>query len=92
MSFVISDPYPNTVIQPTEFEVKVDGGAPQPSVPAVDAAGNEFFHFDLTTIGDGKHTIEVSAKGSGGESAFSAPFTFELGVPPVPANLRLSDI
>jgi hypothetical protein len=91
MSFVISDPYPNTVIQPTEFEVKVDGGTPQPSVPAVDSSGQPFFKFDLSTLGDGKHQIEVSAKGGGGESAFSAPFVFELGVPPIPANLRLSD-
>lgn len=91
MSFVISDSYEKAVIQPTEFEVKVDGGPAQPSVPVTEPDGGVHFQFNLSGLPDGKHTIEVAAKGSGGVSAFSAPFAFELGAPTVPANLRLSE-
>lgn len=90
MSFVISDSYEKAVIQPTEFEVKVDGGAAQPSIPVVEPDGGVHFSFDLTGLAPGKHTLEVAAKGSGGVSAFSAPFTFEQGAPSVPSGLRLS--
>lgn len=91
MSFIISDSYGKAVSQPTEFEVKIDGGAAQPSVVAHDAAGLAYFRFDLSGLPDGHHTLEVAAKGSGGVSAFSAPFDFELGAPTVPSNLRLSE-
>jgi hypothetical protein len=91
MSFIISDSYGKAVVQPTEFEVKIDGGSPQPSVPAKDSNGDSYFRFDLSGIADGKHTLEVAAKGLGGVSAYSAPFAFELGAPTVPANLRLSE-
>lgn len=94
LGYEVSDPYPKTVEQPTEFEVYVDGATtPIPSVPAIDANGLKYFKLDLDTlnVSVGLHTVKVRARGAGGDSVDSVPFTFSrLGAPGPPSNLRYS--
>jgi hypothetical protein len=58
--FVVSDPYASTVVQPTEFVVRVDGGADVVS-PVETVTGGVRLQYDVGGVSAGSHTITVKA-------------------------------
>ena len=87
-TFVISDPYPATATQPTEFRVKVDAGGEVVSPVFQDASGKSFRH-EITALPNGPHSLVVRACNASQCSATSPPFAFVLGAPGVPAAVRI---
>ena len=96
--FLICDPYPSSVTQPTFFKVSIDGGAEVDSLPQT-VTGGVILHYDVGNVSVGVHSwtvracIETDEWGGGGCSATS-PFSstrHEVGSgPSVPTGLRLS--
>ena len=87
--FVVSDPYPPTVRQPTEFIVKFKGTGKQVVVPATQTDAGVILKWDIAEI-VGTHTITAVARDEEGESEDSAPFTFIAGDLSAPSGLTLS--
>lgn len=74
--FLVCDPYPVTIQQPTSFILTFDGGAPV-EVPAVsNTDGSVQIKYDLSSIAIGGHTVVAQAKNLWGVSAASSPFVF----------------
>ena len=87
--FVISDPYPATGPQPTEFVITVSGQSAPVIVPATSAAQGTILKWDVAGIA-GSKTITAKARNAWGESAASGPFTFTAGTPAAPSGIGLS--
>jgi hypothetical protein len=90
--FLVCDPYPNTVTQPTEFVVTFSSGVTNPIVtPAVDIPGGKAMRLDLGPLNlSGAKVVTAKARNSWGESAASSPFSFTAGVPASPGGIGLS--
>ena len=91
--FLVSDPYPSGLSQfltPTSFNLT--GLGPAVNSPAlVNADGTVVLHYDLSGLGNGTFTVTASAVNQfGGISPASAPFSFGIGTPSAPTNLRIS--
>lgn len=87
--FVVSDPYPSSGPQPTEFVITVSGQSAPVIVPATSTAQGTILKWDVSGI-TGSKTITAKARNAWGESAASGPFTFTAGTPAVPSGIGLS--
>jgi len=85
--FLVCDPYPTTVTQPTYFNVVMDSGAPVQSTPE-SVTGGLRLHYDLVSISNGSHSATVAACNEWGCSS-TVPFAFVKSAPSAPANIRL---
>jgi hypothetical protein len=89
--FLVCDPYPATVTQPTEFVVTVSGITAPIVTPAVDVTGGKAMRLDLGPLNlSGAKTVTAKARNAWGESAASSPFSFTAGAPAVPTGIGLS--
>lgn len=88
--FVVSDPYPSSGPQPTEFVITVSGQSAPVIVPATSTAQGVMLKWDVAGI-SGSKTITAKARNAWGESAASGPFTFTAGTPAAPSGIGLSD-
>lgn len=87
--FVVSDPYPSSGPQPTEFVLTVSGQSAPVIVPATSTALGTILKWDVAGIA-GSKTITAKARNAWGESAASGPFTFTAGTPAAPSGIGLS--
>ena len=87
--FVVSDPYPSSGPQPTEFVITVSGSTTPVVIPATTTAQGAMLKWDVVGIA-GSKTITVKARNAWGESAASGPFSFVAGAPDVPSGIGLS--
>jgi len=93
--FVVSDPYPESAVQPDGFLVVLDN-APVVESPADPVtASTKRFKFDVGGVSAGNHTINVKAfvydATCGRVESAEAVFTFARpAAPAVPAGLRLA--
>ena len=87
--FVVSDPYPSSGPQPTEFIITVSGSATPVIIPATTTAQGAMLKWDVAGI-SGSKTITAKARNAWGESAASGPFTFTAGTPAAPSGIGLS--
>jgi len=87
--FVVSDPYPSSGPQPTEFVITVSGQSAPVIVPATSTEQGVILRWDVVGI-SGSKTITVKARNPWGESAASGPFTFTVGPPATPSGIGLS--
>lgn len=87
--FVVSDPYPSSGPQPTEFVITVSGQSAPVIVPATSTAQGTILKWDVAGI-TGSKTITAKARNAWGESAASGPFTFTAGTPAAPSGIGLS--
>ena len=92
--FLVCDPYPSTVAQPTHFILIIDGGSPIRSTPQTTPEGVRLY-YDLATISPGTHTVSVKACAGGelwGEvCSAEVPFVFTRpSSPSAPRNISLS--
>lgn len=87
--FVVSDPYPSSGPQPTEFVITVSGQSSPVIVPATSTAQGVMLKWDVAGI-SGSKTITAQARNAWGESAASGPFTFTAGTPIAPSGIGLS--
>ena len=85
--FLVCDPYPTTVTQPTYFNVVMDGGSPVQSEPE-SVPGGVRLKYDLASISTGVHNATVAACNEWGCSS-TVPFGFTKAAPSAPANIRL---
>ncbi len=85
--YLICDPYPTTVVQPTYFELTIDGGAAIQSVPQTTADGKRLY-YDLASVTTGSHNMTIKACNEWGCSS-SVPFSLTKAVPVAPANIKL---
>ncbi len=81
--FLVSAPYTAEKVQPTYFNVIIDGGAPIKSPPVAGA-----LKFDLSGLISGTHTVNVAACNEWGCSSM-VPFVFSNIPPEVPTGLVL---
>lgn len=88
--FLVCDPYPTSVVQPTYFSLVIDGGSAIQSTPEVLTDNSVRLHYDLTGIATGAHNITAAACDVWGCSS-AVPFGFTRTVPGAPANLKLSN-
>lgn len=89
--FLICDPYPSTVTQPTEFVVTISGVSAPIVTPAVSVTGGKAMKLDLEPLNlAGSKTVTAKARNAWGESVSSAPFIFTAGSPGAPGGLGLS--
>ena len=84
--FVVSDPYPESAVQPDGFLVSVDGGSVVESPAVLAAPGSYKMRFDIGNLPEGEHTMTVRAFKNyaepwGRKESVPANFTF-----PVPAG------
>ena len=87
--FVVSDPYPTSGPQPTEFVISVSGQSAPVIVPATSTAQGVMLKWDVAGI-SGSKTITAKARNAWGESAATPPFTFTAGTPATPSGIGLS--
>jgi hypothetical protein len=91
--FLVSDPYPagqNQFVTPVSFIVKGLSANPATSQAQINQDGTVQLHYDLATLGNGSYTAVVDAVNTfGGVSPDSSPFTFTVGLPAPPSNLRI---
>jgi len=93
--FIVCDPYPETVIQPNEFEVVMDGQSPVYSPPEVMSNGTSVrLKYDVGGVSVGQHSVAVKACVNdstwGRLCSIATPFSFEKPQPVVsPVNLKL---
>ena len=87
--FVVSDPYPSSGPQPTEFVITVSGQSAPVIVPATSTAQGVMLKWDVAGI-SGSKTITAKARNAWGESAATPPFTFTAGTPAAPTGIGLS--
>lgn len=89
--FLVCDPYPSTVTQPTEFVVTISGVSAPIVTPAVAVTGGVAMRLDLGPMNlSGNKTLTAKARNAWGESVSSAPFVFTAGSPGAPGGLGLS--
>jgi hypothetical protein len=93
--FVVSDPYPESAVQPDGFLVVLDN-APVVESPADPVTSSTVrFKFDVGAVTSGNHTLKVKAYKNdavwGRLESAEAVFTFARpAAPAVPAGLRLA--
>lgn len=94
--FLVCDPYPTTVTQPTHFNVTIVPLAPF-DVPATRNPDNSvYLHYDLASITVGPHTASAKAViidplWGRTESASSVPFVFSRpGSAGIPTGIAIS--
>ena len=87
--FVVSDPYPSSGPQPTEFVITVSGTQTPVVIPATATPQGVILKWDVAGM-SGSKTITAKARNPWGESAASLPFTFTAGTPAVPSGIGLS--
>ena len=87
--FIVSDPYPTSGPQPTEFVITVSGQSAPVIVPATSTEQGVMLKWDVAGI-SGSKTITAKARNPWGESAASGPFTFTVGPPATPSGIGLS--
>jgi hypothetical protein len=58
--FLVCDPYGIDGLQPTAFEVTVDGRSER-IVPLTYPDGSAYLYYDLTSLSDGEHLVRVKA-------------------------------
>lgn len=87
--FVVSDPYPSSGPQPTEFVITVSGQSAPVIVPATSTAQGAILKWDVAGI-SGATTITAKARNAWEESAASSPLSFVAGAPAAPSGLGLS--
>jgi len=94
--YLVCDPYPSTDVQPTDFELVIDGGSVIIS-PAVDVTGGKALKYDIGGVSAGSHTVSVKACKDydvwGRACSSAVNFTFVKPVvssPAIPANIKLS--
>ena len=87
--FVVSDPYPSSGPQPTEFVISVSGTQTPVVVPATATPQGAILKWDVSGV-SGSKTITVKARNVWGESAATPPFTFTAGTPAAPTWIGLS--
>jgi len=88
--FLVCDPYPSTVTQPTEFVVTISGVTAPIVTPAVAVTGGVAMRLDLGPMNlSGNKTLTAKARNAWGESAASTPFSFAAGHPGAPSGLGL---
>ncbi len=85
--FLVCDPYPSTVVQPTYFLLVFDGGTPIQS-PVEAVTGGVRLHYDVGALTKTNHTSTVAACNTGGCSTV-VPFSFTLAVPASPVGIKL---
>ena len=85
--FIICDTYPTSGVQPSYFNVIMDGGSPVQSTPE-SVTGGVRLHYDLSGISNGSHNATVAACNEWGCSS-TVPFGFTKAVASPPANIRL---
>lgn len=94
--FLISDTYPAGLSQatmPTKFIIKGLSASAITTGATTNSDGTIMLHFDLATIANGSYTVTADAVNAlGGISPDSLPFSFTVGVPAVPSNLRISPL
>lgn len=95
-AWVVCDPYPTTVLQPTHFELTLDGGAPFNSPAFVKADSSVILHYDVSGVSVGTHrlTIKACITPSGnqvGGCSSTVPFDFARGGPNPVTGIRLSN-
>jgi monoamine oxidase len=81
MPYLVSNPYPTTVTQPTEFKVVIDGGTAVTSAAQKQADNSVRLYHSVSAIASGPHTAVVTAVAVDAvwgrlESAASDPFVF----------------
>ena len=100
MPFLVCDPYPKTVVQPSEFEIYLDGSTtPVLSQASVNTDGSVQLKLDLSTISNGAHTLTVKAAIADAwglsESNPTPPFAFtkrDISIlPSVPSHITISN-
>jgi hypothetical protein len=74
--FLVCDPYPVTIQQPTSFLLTFDGGAPIEVPAVINTDGSVQIKYDMSSISTGGHTVIAQAKNVWGVSAASSPFVF----------------
>jgi hypothetical protein len=91
--FLVCDPYPagqNQFVTPSAFIVKGLSANPISTGAQVNQDGTVQLHYDLGSLGNGSYTVIADAvNGFGGVSPDSPPFTFTVGLPAPPGNLRI---
>lgn len=89
--FLVCDPYPTTVVQPTSFLVVLDGAAPVEVAAFRQADNSVRLSYDLSAVSVGNHTVTVTARNIWGDSNASSPFAFTRPSqnPTAPANLSI---
>lgn len=87
--FVVSDPYPSSGPQPTEFVISVSGTQTPVVIPATATPQGAILKWDVAGV-SGSKTITAKARNPWGESAATPPFTFTAGTPAVPTGIGLS--
>ena len=87
--FLVCDPYPPSVPQPTEFVISVVGQASPVVVAATPSDQGAYLHWDVAGQ-TGAKTLTVKARNAWGESVASAPFAYVAGVPGTPGGLTLA--
>lgn len=87
--FIVSDPYPLSGAQPTEFVITIAGNADPIVIPATKTDSGAILKWDVAGI-SGANTITAKARNAWGESADSLPFSFTAGNPATPSGLGLS--
>ena len=86
--YIVCDPYPNNDNKPTEFLLQIDSGSWVSSAPQVLGDGTVRLHYDIGSVTNGSHTVNIKAKNIWGESA-AVPFSFAKGVPGGATNIKL---
>ncbi len=87
--FLVSDPYPASGPQPTEFVISVSGTQTPVVVPATATPQGVILKWDVAGV-SGSKTLTAKARNAWGESAATPPFTFTAGTPAVPTGIGLS--
>ena len=87
--FVVSDPYPSSGPQPTEFVITVSGQSAPVIVPATSTEQGAILKWDVAGM-SGSKTITAKARNAWGESAASDSFGFTAGAAGAPSGISLS--
>lgn len=91
--FLVCDPYPaglSQALMPISFIIKGLSATPISTPVQTNADGTIQLHYDLSGLGNGSYSVIVDAVNVfNGVSPDSATFTFTLGVPTAPGNIRI---
>jgi len=76
--FLVSDPYPLTVPQPSYFLVSCDGAASISSIPAVNPDGTSYLHFPVSSLPLGTHICTIAADNGANQQSGNVTVSFAL--------------
>ena len=92
--FLVCDPYPTTELQPTEFELNIDGGTLIISPAEALSGGGVSLKYDLQGVSVGAHTVSIRAclvdAVWGRECSIATPFAFTRPAAPLMKTISLS--